>query len=167
MELKELKGYLGYGVLVYDEKQESKTDRIIGVFRDHLDFENWSPINTQIHNYKIVLHPLSDLTNPCLEGGKIPIVELANLEFKDCDCDECPVNIISEDEFELRCAHIESWCDLVFHKKINSFSKWIDGEGICPCENYLDIIEKLYEWHFDIHGLIERGEAIDINTIKQ
>ena len=27
-------------------------------------------------------------------------------------------------------------------------------------------IEKLYEWHFDIHGLIENGLAIDINTIN-
>ena len=27
-------------------------------------------------------------------------------------------------------------------------------------------IEKLYEWHFDIHGLIEKGLAIDINTLK-
>jgi len=27
-------------------------------------------------------------------------------------------------------------------------------------------IKKLYQWHFDIHGLIEKGEAIDINTIK-
>lgn len=29
------------------------------------------------------------------------------------------------------------------------------------------IIEKLYEWHFDIHGLIEKGLAIDINTLNK
>lgn len=28
------------------------------------------------------------------------------------------------------------------------------------------VIEKLYEWHFDVHGLIESGLAIDINTLK-
>lgn len=27
------------------------------------------------------------------------------------------------------------------------------------------IVQKLLEWHFDIFGLIEKGEAIDINTI--
>lgn len=27
------------------------------------------------------------------------------------------------------------------------------------------IIEKLFEWHFDIYGLIENGLAIDINTL--
>lgn len=26
---------------------------------------------------------------------------------------------------------------------------------------------KLYEWHFDIHGLIEKGLAIDINTLNK
>jgi len=28
------------------------------------------------------------------------------------------------------------------------------------------IIEKLLEWHFDIYGLIDKGLAIDINTLK-
>lgn len=27
------------------------------------------------------------------------------------------------------------------------------------------IVEKLYEWHFDIHNLIENNLAIDINTL--
>ena len=27
------------------------------------------------------------------------------------------------------------------------------------------VIVKLYKWHFDIHGLIEKGEAIDINKL--
>jgi len=27
------------------------------------------------------------------------------------------------------------------------------------------IVKKLYEWHFDIHGLIENNLAIDINTL--
>lgn len=30
-----------------------------------------------------------------------------------------------------------------------------------------NMIQYLYEWHFDIHGLIEKGLAIDINTLKQ
>jgi hypothetical protein len=27
-------------------------------------------------------------------------------------------------------------------------------------------VEMLYKWHFDIHGLIEKGLAIDINTLN-
>ena len=31
----------------------------------------------------------------------------------------------------------------------------------------LDIWSKLIEWHFDIAGLIEKGEAIDVNTLDK
>jgi hypothetical protein len=29
-----------------------------------------------------------------------------------------------------------------------------------------DVIQKLFEWHFDVFGLIEKGLAIDINTLN-
>lgn len=29
------------------------------------------------------------------------------------------------------------------------------------------IVQKLIEWHFDVFGLIEKGLAIDINTLEQ
>lgn len=32
-------------------------------------------------------------------------------------------------------------------------------------ERQLELFEKLFEWHFDLFGLIEKGLAIDINTI--
>ena len=31
--------------------------------------------------------------------------------------------------------------------------------------NSFAFIQQLLEWHFDIHNLIEKGEAIDINTL--
>ena len=31
--------------------------------------------------------------------------------------------------------------------------------------NQLQAYNKLYEWHYDVHGLIEQGLAIDINTL--
>jgi hypothetical protein len=38
-----------------------------------------------------------------------------------------------------------------------------------PQSKYLQYqdIQKLLQWHFDIHGLIERGDAIDINTVNE
>lgn len=38
---------------------------------------------------------------------------------------------------------------------------------VCPitCEPFI-IVKQLYRWHFDIYGLIEKGYAIDINTLK-
>ena len=55
-----------------------------------------------------------------------------------------------------------------------------DGEKIVPrskfignpldykiLENSYNVIQKLLEWHFDIFGLIEKGFAIDINTLNK
>ena len=30
-----------------------------------------------------------------------------------------------------------------------------------------EIMQKLFEWHFDVFGLIEKGLAIDINTLEK
>lgn len=30
-----------------------------------------------------------------------------------------------------------------------------------------ETVEKLFEWHFDVFGLIEKGLAIDVNTVKK
>lgn len=42
----------------------------------------------------------------------------------------------------------------------NSENKYI------PISNLSKLLQKLHEWHFDIYGLIEKGLAIDINTLK-
>jgi len=47
---------------------------------------------------------------------------------------------------------------------------WNDGNNDdyeCILE-WISILDynKLLEWHFDVHGLIEKGLAIDINTLK-
>jgi len=189
MEINKLKGYLGTGVKFmlsqtgifnmdceHQVPQEALdvlelTNILINDkgYEVELTHENgWSIGFIEPSEFNIILRPLSDLTKTCLEGGKVPIEELTNIVFSDWECDEneaSVLNSIEEDDFEIRCTHIESWCSFIFHKKINSFSTWIDGEGVCPCRELLLVIEKLYEWHFDIHGLIEKKEAIDINTL--
>ena len=40
-----------------------------------------------------------------------------------------------------------------------------DSRWINHCEYAL--IQFLYQWHFDIHNLIERGLAVDINTLEK
>ena len=44
---------------------------------------------------------------------------------------------------------LNSWEDLIKHRII-----------------MFDDSQKLFEWHFDVFGLIEKGLAIDINTLK-
>jgi len=58
------------------------------------------------------------------------------------------------------------------------FDYLIDNTKVIICENYINKnisllsikyydMEKLFQWHFDVFGLIEKGLAIDINTLNQ
>lgn len=87
-------------------------------------------INTEDVN--LILRPLSDLTKPCLEGGKIPMKELSKM---------LDMNIVEH------CFIEQNPTLIVFTARY-------------PC------IKFMYKHHFDIHGLIEKGYAVDINSIE-
>lgn len=42
-----------------------------------------------------------------------------------------------------------------------------DKEDLTYVVNQYDAMQKLFEWHFDVFGLIEAGLAIDINTLSE
>ena len=137
MNLKELVGYLPYGL------------KMIYDFKDGtewvLDVTN---INAITKHDKPILRPMSDLTKEICYG-------LSTYVFTDLfeigDCDGCI--------FEFEHVNIKTIKSLESISKNNSHSD-ID---------YLPhaVVSMMYEHHFDIHGLIEKGEAIDINTIEK
>lgn len=116
-----------------------------------------------VEHFKPILHPFSDITKPItVEGyneGKefVPIIALAQL------------NGAYEDEHDVK---------RLYTKVTNSYELFyntashIDDcvlsiqDGFIDTLNY-EIVLQLYEWHFDIHGLIEYGLAIDINTLNK
>lgn len=113
-----------------------------------------------------ILRPPANLTKEIEVNGEkfIPIVELAKLagfgynkEYKFIDC-----GIGTEDH--------ESWCyfiyDLKYKNFYNSSGNNFDGANDSRVENNFELMNKLYEWHFDIEGLINAGLAIDINTFN-
>jgi hypothetical protein len=142
LELKHLAPYLPYELKILNGKEydivngiDNKT--VISLFRGHL--ENF----TTIENVKPILRPLSDLSKVInIDGDSfIPIYLLKNIRY----------------EFE---------SDLSF-----GFDPQSDGYT-CHCSSqylefseYYEINSKLFEWHFDVFGLIETGLAIDINTL--
>lgn len=94
------------------------------------------------------LRPLSDLTKPIEHNGEmfVPIKELCNLygakfdkPYQNNMCAGFIYGFAAHDVLNLK--NIEK----------NEFWK----------------IHKLIEWHFDIVGLIEKGEAIDVNTLPK
>lgn len=54
-------------------------------------------------------------------------------------------------------------CDF-FVKSVENMLKNIDVDLDCIPYN---VIKKLFEWNFDVFGLIEKGLAIDINTLDK
>lgn len=42
---------------------------------------------------------------------------------------------------------------------------WQDCASVSPLDHDYRVVKKLFEWHFDVFGLIDRGLAIDINTL--
>lgn len=51
-------------------------------------------------------------------------------------------------------------------KNDNSFELFVTVRWDDPNNNDYRIMQKLFEWHFDIFGLIEEGYALDYNTMK-
>ena len=93
------------------------------------------------YDFKPILRPLSDLTNPCLVDGIIPLDVFDKT---------------GNDKFEYE--------DLRVFAILRSISDGVVDHGVDILPYY--VIERLFQWHFDVFGLIEKGLAIDINTLR-
>lgn len=100
---------------------------------------------------KPILHPISDLEKEIEVNGEkfIPIAWLrVNI------CEELSYSKTGFSDFE-------TYKEKELHLSIyDIFSYELTLSEI------VKIIEKLYEWHFDIHNLIEKDMAININNLK-
>ncbi len=143
LELKHLAAYLPYGL-----KFRISEGKIFNLNANHI-------FNNHTGNYKgldkgakIILRPLSDLTKEIEVGGE-------------------------------RFVPIEKLCDLYSPKFHNSYQNdkcagFVYGFAAHDVLNLKNIfenkywqVEKLFEWHFDVFGLIPAGLAIDINTLNK
>lgn len=113
-----------------------------------------------------ILYPLSDLTKEIEHNGEkfVPIVELAKvaglsprkiseISNNKVICDNKGWRSFSEFSFNYNSFHIAC-----FRNGNLAYMDWNIDQ--------IKLFQKLIEWHFDIAGLIEKGEAIDINTIE-
>lgn len=150
LELKHLVPYLPYGLKFYDILHEV-THNVVGIIEDEIyakddngDCYSWYYKESE---EKPILRPLSDLTKEIeIDGEKFVPIEW--FEIGD-DVNE---------SLEYGNGNIK------LIRSLESMSKY----GIVNDVNYLPFgaVEKLFEWHFDVFGLIKNGLAIDINTIN-
>ena len=89
--------------------------------------------------FKPIFHPITDLTKKIEHNEKefVPEFELVHLQSNNVDAEW------------LEHCHEKNWSDEI---------DWTKAP--------YHFLQKLFEWHFDVFGLIKEGRAIDINTIE-
>ena len=149
------------------KQQDTARDEVLFRTIDDTDMFGTSGIS----QIKLILRPMSDLTKPCLEGGKVPIVELGKIvELLE------PISYNEMADFKGKlngaCAidrHDNQW--LMFDFK-EGFSMWHKPHGcqdhvLTLLDHQLQLFQQLYKWHFWLGDQSEFGKSIiDINTIK-
>ena len=182
LELKDLAGYLPYGLKLFVEKDHSDrevndtfilnglTEKTLGYRSDN---EGIHVVGITLYrNAKPILKPLSLLTEPCLDG-KIPIVELANVVCNSIwGFDSINPRSICEvlnygNNFGL--IHVDDSEERIgfsFETECNKIEFFFSVNGDRMKINQLQLFQKLFEWHFDVYGLIEQGLAVSEETIK-
>jgi hypothetical protein len=122
-------------------------------------------VNSSPVKYKPLLRPLSDLIKEIEIDGKIviPIVELAKVEsnsfrnitevFKtDDDTDSYDFGVSYHDVFGANALYVSLRSNSMFYNSRGSISD--------SSRNQYQLFQKLFELHFDVFGLIEKGLAI-------
>lgn len=113
---------------------------------------------------KPIMHPLSDLVKPCLEGGNIPIVQLAkiaqfNINFTGGEwicTGTLPIAKNGDLKFLL--------CQTLFYGTIEGDHKNHNNQ----IYNQIDLFNWLYEYHFWLGDQLRFGkDIIDINTLNK
>lgn len=172
LELKHLTGYLPYGLKVQLLDRKKFTKRIVvgctnkGILRIGDDgHHNWEAYFDKI---KPILRPMSDLIKEINVNGVkiIPIIEIAKIS-------ESVIKVIRINskktitgfDYENGLQDKMRFC---LHHLTNHFQiTFIDNEEYrndCVL-NQLEMFDKLFEWHFDVHDLLSKGLAIDKNTL--
>lgn len=124
--------------------------------------------------FKLILFPLSDLTKAKeINGDKfVPIVKLLESvmiavygsEAKiDKECWYCA----EPEYYGIKATKDNDKIGFSFRCE-NEFMEFIYTiNGNEQKLNQLQLFQKLYEWHFDIHNLTENGLAIDVNSLNK
>lgn len=164
LELKHWLAYAPYKPMVYGASDLFTLNSAVPYEYDIELFLN-HPIYKRVTGssleYSLVLHPLSDLIEEIEINGKkfIPAIELAKLKIKLGLCYDAAPSIdfnykIVNKPFgkTLKVTKFDQWVIMLSFKQVYRSGYWL--------------VQKLFEWHFDVFGLIENNLAIDINTLE-
>ena len=187
LELKHLVPYLPYGLKGLATHDNNQIVLLTGIFKmsnKHLvecSFSENSGFRGEcfyMNSFKPILSPLSDLTKEIEVNGEkfVPLEVIGKIIDDDYKClhDDGLDYIIGKD-VSPRCGCPYD-CDCMcytydlFYKDFNFYSTvYQDGNPDDIIDEIIhesyELVQKLLEWHFDVFGLIEKGLAVDINTL--
>jgi len=136
LTLKEVVGYLPFGLKGHDKSKGVSSDKLLGIYGTdghsltlcfRVNNHNTVDYDCRLDNFIPHLRPLSDLTKSITHNGETFV----------------PIEKLSE---KCRMQH-----------ELFGLQNTIDLKAL----DYL----KLLQWHFDIHGLIERNLAVNLNDL--
>jgi hypothetical protein len=147
LELKHLAPYLPYELMIIETHEKPHKPSVgqvnsLNIPNRVLNYRtNRFPFSDTVHfsRMKLILRPLSDLTKE---------IEVNGEKF-------VPFHNMGTDKFYLGL----NSTGVIIHQNKGQI-------GLNSIDVYKDVYSKLFEWHFDVFGLIEKGLAIDINTLN-
>ncbi|MCL1671737.1 hypothetical protein [Elizabethkingia ursingii] len=184
LELKDIAPYLPYKVKVQitEGYYDGKFKNLSGVQYDGLlnlgKGGNFGFIEREYHQVKLLLRPMSDLTKEITHNGEtfMPMLYLAGIEdrnnqYLDDDKEGEPIIGIDENDFDMGSMTYAITKRFVYDKDLKCFAIDIYDEGgeleyreSFASESY-ELLQVLYELHFDVNDLIGRGLAINLNEV--
>lgn len=162
----------------FDDEPTPKIFSIVGIVKDSNEeyYAQCEEDNGDITDVYIsgdlfpILRPLSDLTKPCLEGGKVPIVELGNmLGFHNLERYEDNKVV----EYGWTSGYYEEDSEtyiLAWSESMQTLGIWLEECNGEPIQQILNLkaLNWLYAHHFWLGDQAEFGKTIiNINTLKQ
>lgn len=172
LELKHLAPYLPYELKMYHYCSSSNNKYIrdlqsVGIDRIKIGDVDWDLDNM---NYKPILKPLTSITvEQLIELFEIAYEQvyktvdksLTNFHFHGWDGEKDFGLMVKDETFIYGFSmDFERQQDFRFsYRHIGA-----DYENSQLCLYKIQLFNKLFEWHFDVFGLIDKGLAIDINN---
>lgn len=186
LTLEHLAPYLPYGLKCHnmgntDEEGHAFVSEIVGLDHDNVWVSHEHEDNDYAYSDTFpLLRPLSNLTKEIEHNGVsfLPLLLLAKVEDYQnnyLDDDESGIPIIGKDvsDFDMGSMTYAHTYRFRFDEELKLFVvDLLDEDGSMISElmsiatRNFDLIKKLFEWHFDVFGLIDKGLAIDINSIE-
>jgi hypothetical protein len=162
--INELKGYLGTGLKCKNGNSILELSASYLLIDDNFKEEFISICeitNGGKYWIKPLLYPLSSLTEYREDLGFVPMKKLKELYFK--------TNIIKsggtslEEELVIKDGEFKNHFQDYYYTSDNVYTSY----NPIGYNESVNIYNQLYEWHIDVHNLIDRNLAINIKTLKQ